>query len=50
LIAPGEIHGFDAMVWRPAARRKWKAATAFLKRHMERRDDATRDGDLMYST
>ncbi|MDB4995689.1 MAG: Esterase/lipase [Myxococcaceae bacterium] len=33
-IAPGEIHGFDAMVWRPAARKKWKAAATFLARHM----------------
>jgi acetyl esterase len=35
-IAPGEIHGFDAMVWRPAAREKWKAAGAFLARQMAR--------------
>jgi acetyl esterase len=31
-VAPGEIHGYDAMVWRPAAREKWKAAHAFLAR------------------
>jgi acetyl esterase len=31
-ISPGEIHGFDAMLWRPAARAKWKAAHAFLAR------------------
>jgi acetyl esterase len=32
LVAPGEVHGYDAMVWRPAAREKWKAAHAFLAR------------------
>jgi acetyl esterase/lipase len=31
-ISPGEIHGFDAMVWRPAARIKWKAVHEFLAR------------------
>jgi acetyl esterase len=31
-VAPGEIHGYDAMVWRPAAREKWRAAHAFLQR------------------
>jgi acetyl esterase len=30
LVAPGEVHGYDAMVWRPAAREKWKAAHQFL--------------------
>lgn len=33
-VAPGEIHGFDAMVWRPAARSKWRHAHAFLERHV----------------
>jgi len=33
-VAPGEIHGFDAMVWRPAAKAKWRAAHAFLEKHM----------------
>jgi acetyl esterase len=33
-IAPGEIHAFDAMVWRAPARAKWKATHAFLARHM----------------
>ena len=32
-ISPGEIHGFDAMVWRPAARKKWQAVHEFLSRH-----------------
>ncbi len=31
-VSPGEIHGYDAMVWRPAAREKWKAAHAFMAR------------------
>jgi acetyl esterase len=31
-ISPGEIHGYDAMVWRRAAREKWKACHAFLER------------------
>ncbi len=40
-ISPGEIHGFDAMVWRPEARRKWKRVHEFLARtlatpHVER--------------
>jgi acetyl esterase len=33
-VSPGEIHGYDALVWRPEARAKWKAAHAFLDRHM----------------
>jgi acetyl esterase len=33
-IAPGEIHAFDAMVWRAPARAKWKATHAFLGRHL----------------
>lgn len=33
-VSPGEIHGYDAMVWRPQARAKWRAAHAFLGRHM----------------
>jgi acetyl esterase len=40
-LSPGEIHGYDAMVWRPRARAKWVAAAAFLDRHLaaSRRDD-----------
>jgi acetyl esterase len=37
-VSPGEIHGFDAFVWRPAARAKWGAAYRFLEAHM--REDA----------
>jgi len=33
-IAPGEIHAFDAMVWRAPARAKWKATHAFLAKHL----------------
>jgi acetyl esterase len=33
-VSPGEIHGYDAMVWRPGARAKWRAAHAFLERWM----------------
>lgn len=32
-IHPGEIHGFNAMVWRPEARAKWRAAYDFLGRY-----------------
>jgi len=35
-ISPGEIHGYDAMVWRPNARAKWRAAHAFLDTHLAR--------------
>ena len=31
-IVPGEIHGFNAMPWRPAALAKWRAVFAFLAR------------------
>ena len=34
LVAPGEIHGYDAMVWRPAARLKWRKTYEFLEFHM----------------
>ena len=33
-IAPGEIHGYDALVWRPRAREKWRTVHAFLAPHM----------------
>jgi acetyl esterase len=33
-VFPGEIHGFNAMVWRPAAQAKWKAVFDFLSRHL----------------
>lgn len=32
-VYPGEIHGFNAMLWRPAARAKWRAVFEFLARH-----------------
>jgi acetyl esterase len=34
LIAPGEVHGYDAMFWRPAARAKWRATRAFLEERL----------------
>lgn len=30
VVHPGEIHGYDAMFWRPAARDKWRRLFAFL--------------------
>jgi acetyl esterase len=39
-IAPGEIHAFDAMVWRAPARAKWKATHAFLSKHMQLQSSA----------
>ena len=33
-VYPGEIHGFNAMLWRPAAQAKWQAAFDFLRRHV----------------
>lgn len=33
-VSPGEIHGYDALVWRPQARAKWRGVHAFLERHM----------------
>jgi acetyl esterase len=29
-VAPGEIHGYDALVWRPQAREKWRRVHEFL--------------------
>ncbi len=34
-VAPGEIHGYDAFLWRPGARRKWRAAHGFLRQHLQ---------------
>jgi acetyl esterase len=31
-VSPGEIHGYDAMLWRPAAKEKWRATHSFLER------------------
>jgi len=33
-IHPGEIHGFNAMIWRPEARAKWRAVYKFLDEHV----------------
>lgn len=33
-VSPGEIHGYDALTWRPRARAKWEAAHAFLRQHL----------------
>ena len=40
-VSPGEIHGYDAMVWRPKAREKWRAAHAFLERWMVPQTDGS---------
>jgi acetyl esterase len=32
-VFPGEIHGFDALVWRKAAQDKWRAVADFLRHH-----------------
>jgi acetyl esterase/lipase len=34
-VAPGEIHGYDAMVWRPPAREKWRRVHDFLRPLMQ---------------
>jgi acetyl esterase len=34
LVHPGEIHGYNAMLWRPAARDMWQRAHAFLEQHL----------------
>jgi acetyl esterase len=36
LVHPGEIHGYDVMMWRPAARDRWAKLHAFLRRHLAR--------------
>jgi acetyl esterase len=33
-VSPGEIHGYDAMVWRAPAQEKWRAAHEFLATHL----------------
>jgi acetyl esterase len=35
VVHPGEIHGYDALFWRPAARDKWRRQLAFLERRSE---------------
>lgn len=32
-VFPGEIHAFDALLWRKAARKKWRLMHAFLDAH-----------------
>jgi acetyl esterase len=32
VIHPGEIHGYNVMLWRPAAREMWSRAFSFLRR------------------
>ncbi len=34
-IAPGEIHGYDVLVWRGPAREKWRRVHDFLRPHMQ---------------
>jgi acetyl esterase len=43
-IAPGEIHGYDALVWRSAAREKWHRVHDFLTPHMVRAPEPLRSG------
>ena len=33
-IFPGEIHGFNALIWRKAARDEWRAVAEFLRHHV----------------
>jgi len=33
-IFPGEIHGFNALLWRKAAQDKWRAVSEFLRHHV----------------
>jgi acetyl esterase len=33
-IFPGEIHGFNALLWRKAAQNKWRAVGEFLRHHV----------------
>lgn len=35
-IFPGEIHAFDALLWRKAARKKWRLMLAFFDAHVAR--------------
>ena len=44
-VSPGEIHGYDAMVWRPSARAKWRGGARVPRPTHEagRRGAATRD-------
>ncbi len=46
-ISPGEIHGFDAMVWRPAAREKWQKVYEFLHTHMAVHATVPTEGEVV---
>lgn len=35
-VHPGEIHGFNVLVWRREAKAKWRAMFRFLERHVAR--------------
>ena len=43
-LSPGEIHGYDALMWRPMAKEKWRATHAFLGRWMTPPAPASRAG------
>jgi acetyl esterase len=45
-VWPGEIHGYDAMVWRHAAREKWRRVYAFLGEHLGL--EARRPGESLW--
>ncbi len=40
-VHPDEIHGFDAMIWRREAKRKWRRTFEFLARHVQGTDPAS---------
>jgi acetyl esterase len=46
-IAQGEIHGYDALVWRPAAREKWQRSHAFLEPLMKRTPERFQSGVVL---
>jgi acetyl esterase/lipase len=49
-VAPGEVHGYDALMWRPMAKKKWQATHAFLERALAagpRLDDARELGEAV---
>ncbi len=33
-VAPGQLHGYDALVWRPSAQAKWEGVHTFLRTHL----------------
>ncbi|MBP9112595.1 MAG: alpha/beta hydrolase [Polyangiaceae bacterium] len=44
-IAPGEIHGYDALIWRDAARTKWHRAHRFLEETLKSATSAAGQAD-----